>query len=78
LQKTKKFKTAAILQQAIALINPSKLSEKALIDKLRKREVEELYDDNISEKLNKLDESFYTYPDGALIDTLTEAKNISH
>ena len=78
LQKTKKVKTAAILQQAIALINPSKLSEKALIDKLRKREVEELYDDNISEKLDKLDETFFTYPDGALIDTLTKDKNISH
>ena len=78
LQKTKKDKTAAILQQAIALINPSKLLEKALIEKLQKREVEELFDDKISEQLNKLDEAFYTYPDGALIDTSTKDKNISH
>ena len=78
MEKTKKVKTAAILKQAIALINPSKLSEKALVEKLRKREVEELFDDKISDLLNKLDEEFYKYPDGALIDTLNDTKNISH
>ena len=78
LQKTEKVKTAAILQQAIALVNPNKLSEEDLIAKLRKREVEELFDDKISDQLNKLDEKFYKYPDGALIDTLTDTKNISH
>lgn len=78
LEKTKKVKTAAILKQAIALINPRKLSEKALVEKLRKREVEELFDDKISDLLNKLDEEFYKYPDGALIDTLNDTKNISH
>lgn len=78
LRKTKKVKTAAILQQAIALVNPNKLSEKDLIGKLRRREVEELFDDKISDQLNKLDEEFYKYPDGALIDTLNDTKHISH
>jgi hypothetical protein len=74
LQKTKKVKTAAILQRAIALVNPNKLSEKDLIAKLRSREVEELFNEKISEQLSKLDEEFYKYLDGALIDT----KNISN
>jgi hypothetical protein len=66
------------LQQAITLINPDKLSEKDLIARLRRREIEELFDDKVSEKLNKLDEEFYKYPDGALIDTLNDTKNISN
>lgn len=70
LKKTGKSKTATILQQAIVLINPNKLSEKVLTDRLRKREVEELFDDKVSEKLSNLDEAFFKYPDGALIDTL--------
>ena len=78
LQKMKKVKTAAILQRAIALVNPKKLPERDLITKLRRREVEELFDDKISDQLNKLDEEFYKYPDGALIDTLNNTKNISH
>lgn len=78
LQKTGKTNTATILQQAIVLINPNKLSEKALVNKLRKREVEELFDDRISEKLSNLDKAFFTYPDGALTDILNDEKNISH
>jgi hypothetical protein len=41
------------------LINPDKLSEGALIQKLRLREVSELDDDRISAKLNTLDQMFY-------------------
>jgi hypothetical protein len=73
LQKAKKVKTAAILQRAIALVNPNKLSEKDLIAKLRSREVEELFNEKISEQLSKLDEEFYKYLDGALVE-----KNISN
>lgn len=70
LRKTKKFKTAAVLQKAIVLVNPSKLPEKALIEKLQKRAVDELFNEQVSDQLNKLDEEFYKYPDGALIDTV--------
>ena len=78
LQKTKKVKTAAILQQAIALINPKKLSEEDLVAKLQRREVEELFYGRISDLLYSRDEEFYKYPDGPLIDTLNDKKNISH
>jgi len=78
LKKNGKTKTANILEQAITLVNPNKLSEQDLIDKLRKREVEELFKDDINEQLNKLDEAFYKYPDGALVDLPVDKKNISH
>lgn len=61
-----KTKTANLLEQALSLINPRKLSEQELIEKLKKQEVTELYDDKIIEKLNKLDELFYKNPDGNL------------
>ncbi|VBB48213.1 conserved hypothetical protein [uncultured Paludibacter sp.] len=64
LKEKKKYKTAKLLEEAINLINPNHLSEEELIKKIRNREVEELDDDTISEKLNKLDELFYKNPDG--------------
>jgi hypothetical protein len=54
------------LEKAIKLINPKNDSEKVFVEKLRKREVEELYDEKISAELNLLDEKFYKYPDGNL------------
>jgi hypothetical protein len=38
------------------------------VEKLRKREVKELYDEKISAELNKLDAEFYKYPDGSLME----------
>lgn len=66
LKKNGKDKTAKILEKAIALINPKKLSEKDLISKLRNREIQELDDEKISASLYKLDLEFYKYPDGKL------------
>ena len=66
LKKNGKAKTAKLLESAINLINPNQISESEFIEKLRKREVEELYDEKISAELNKLDEAFYKYPDGSL------------
>ena len=66
LKKSGKFETAKILEKAIKLINPKNIPEKELIEKLRKREVEELYDEKISEELYSLDKEFYKYPDGSL------------
>ncbi|SEP31661.1 MULTISPECIES: DUF4375 domain-containing protein [unclassified Flavobacterium] len=66
LKKNNKPKTAKILESAISLINPKKLSNKILIEKLRNQEVEELYNEEISASLNKLDLEFYKYPDGNL------------
>lgn len=66
LKKSGKNKTAVLLKKAIKLINPTNLSEKDFIEKLQKREVDELYDDKISAELNLLDEKFYKYPDGNL------------
>lgn len=59
LKKAKKVKTAKLLEDAISLINPNHLSENELIEKLQNREVNELYDEKISAKLNKLDNEFY-------------------
>ena len=61
-----KVKTAEILRKAISLINPRKLPEAAFIEKLRKREVPELLDEEISQKLSELDKQFLSYPDGSL------------
>lgn len=66
LKKNRKYKSAALLEEAIALINPKKLSEEEFLEQLRKHQVDELYNDEITEKLNVLDEKFYKYPDGAL------------
>lgn len=66
LKKNRKYKSAALLEEAIALINPGKLSEDEFLEQLRKHQVDELYNDEITEKLNVLDEKFYKYPDGAL------------
>jgi hypothetical protein len=68
LKKQGKFETAAILEQAINLINPNKLSEDLLINNLRKRIVAELDDDKVGSELNKLDEEYYKYPDGPLTE----------
>lgn len=66
LKKNKKSKTAKLLKNAIDLINPNQLSERVLIEKIRKREVEELDDEKVKAELEKLDEMFYKYPDGSL------------
>jgi hypothetical protein len=66
LKKNGKPKTAKLLESAIDLINPNQLSEKELIEKIRKREVEELDDEKVNARLEKLDEMFYKYPDGSL------------
>ena len=59
LKKNGKVKTAKLLESAINLINPNHISEKEFVEKLQKREVEELYDEKISTELNKLDAEFY-------------------
>ena len=59
LKKNGKAKTAKLLESAINLINPNHVSENEFVEKLRKREVEELYDEKISAELNKLDAEFY-------------------
>lgn len=66
LEKTGKINTANLMKKAFALINPKKLDESTFLEKLRKREVEELYDKSINEKLSVLDQEFYKYPDGSL------------
>lgn len=63
LKKNKKFKTAKILESAINLINPKKLSNEDLIIKLRNQEVEELDNEEINAKLELLDLEFYKYAD---------------
>ena len=52
-------KEAKILEEAINLINPKKLSEEILIENLRKRIVTELDDSTINSKLYKLDNEYY-------------------
>ncbi len=66
LKKSGKIKTAEILETAIHLINPVNLSENDLIEKLRNREVQELDDSLVTQKLENLDQLFYKYPDGTL------------
>lgn len=66
LERNGKIETAKILKRAIKLINPKNLPQSELIEKLQKREVEELYDEKINSELNKLDELFFKYPDGDL------------
>lgn len=68
LKKNRKVKTAKLLENAINLINPNHISEDEFVEKLRKREVEELYDEKISAELNKLDAEFHKYPDGSLTE----------
>ena len=68
LKKNGKVETAKLLESAINLINPNHISENDFVEKLRKREVEELYNDKISAKLNKLDAEFYKYKDGSLTE----------
>ena len=52
-------KEANILEEAINLINPKKLSEQKLIENLRTRKVTELEDSIINSKLEILDKKFY-------------------
>lgn len=66
LKKNGKLKTAKLLEKAIILINPNKISEKEFIEKLSKNEVEELYNEKISTELEKLDAEIYKYLDGTL------------
>lgn len=68
LKKMEKVETAKLLESAINLINPNHISENDFIEKLRKREVKELYDDKISDELNKLDTEFYKNKDGSLTE----------
>ncbi|RYE38486.1 MAG: DUF4375 domain-containing protein, partial [Sphingobacteriales bacterium] len=56
LKATGKVKTAALLEKAIALINPKNMDEAEFLEQLRKKEIEELYHHVISKKLNVLDE----------------------
>ena len=58
-KQTGKLEEAKILEEAISLINPKKLPEKELIEKLRKRNVDELDDSVVNKKLDKLDAEFY-------------------
>ena len=58
-KQTGKVEEAKILEEAINLINPQKLSEKELLEKLRKRSVDELDDSVINKKLDELDNQFY-------------------
>jgi Domain of unknown function (DUF4375) len=58
-KQTGKSEEAKILEEAINCINPKKLPEKELIEKLRKRTVDELDDSVINNKLDKLDAEFY-------------------
>lgn len=66
LKKTGKTNTAAILEEAISLINPRNIKETEFVEKLRQNKVEELYDEEISQKMDVLDKKFYKYPDGSL------------
>lgn len=68
LKKNGKVETAKLLENAINLINSNHISEKKFIEKLRKNEVDELYDDKISDELSKLDTEFYKYKDGTLTE----------
>jgi hypothetical protein len=67
LESDGKSQTAQILRQAINLINPGNLPESQLVDRLRRREVTELDNQEVSTGLSKLDSLFYTEPDGPLI-----------
>lgn len=58
-KQKKMTKEAKILEEAINLINPKKLSEEELIENLRTRRVTELDDSIINSKLEKLDKEFY-------------------
>jgi len=58
-KRTGKMEEAQILEDAINLINPKKLSENELIERLRKRTVDELDASIVNKKLNELDEKFY-------------------
>jgi Domain of unknown function (DUF4375) len=58
-KKSGNTKNASILEKAINLINPKKLSETELIENLRKRVVTELEDSIVNSKLEELDNEFY-------------------
>ncbi|WNM18190.1 DMP19 family protein [Flavobacterium capsici] len=68
LKQNGKVKTAKLLENAIDLINPNHIPEEEFIQKLKKNEVAELYNEKISAELNKLDIEFYKYPDGSLTE----------
>lgn len=65
LQRTGKVKTAALLAEAIRLVNTGNLPEEAFIEQLRKRDAE-LDNADINAKLDSLDLIFFKYPDGPL------------
>ena len=58
-KKSGKVEEGKILEEAIHLINPKNLTEVELIEKLRKRGVDELDDSIINKKLDALDQKFY-------------------
>lgn len=66
LKQNGKDETARLLESAINLINPNHMPENDFTEKLRKRKVEELYNDEINAELYKLDIEFYKYKDGSL------------
>ena len=63
LKRLGKNKKAHLLEKAIELINPNKLPEGSLIEKLRKRQVAELDNDSVNAKLNSLDDIFFKTPE---------------
>ena len=63
LKRLGKNKKADLLEKAIELINPNKLPEGSLIEKLRKRQVAELDNDSVNAKLNSLDDIFFKTPE---------------
>ena len=67
LEQNGKPQTAHILREAINLINPDNLPESQIVDRIRKREVKELDNQEVNAGLSKLDSLFYTEPDGILI-----------
>ena len=60
LKRLGKTKKADLLEKAIEFINPNRLPEEALIEKLRNRQVDELDNDSVNAKLDSLDQVFYT------------------
>ena len=59
LKRLGKPKKAELLEKAIEFINANNLPEEALIDKLRRRQVNELENDSINTKLDSLDQIFF-------------------
>jgi hypothetical protein len=63
LRKLGKNKKAELLEKAIELVNPNRLSEKEMIEKFRQRKVAELEDPLVSSKLDSLDQIYFRTPE---------------